>query len=277
MLFVSRLHPTRLFASSNIWKVGRRCVSGVRGKEMLIKKPKDEQLEALERMASTEIPPDFDTRSQRMQIFDIRFPSSISSTAPGIKPKVDWTKTFMIDKFRSVLGLRQAYDIGMLPPPRPSIFTLLRLNSPGLANIALSLYAQMNYAYARGDLRALSRACIEEQFDKLRLKIKSRPKSQTIVWKIDEANSRVDILSVRCLDAWGNKKAEDFCMQALVRFDTRQAIAVYGPSGKLISGDPNKTVRVREHLLLEKKNWAQELGWGIRAPKYLTNFGQKQI
>ncbi|KAG8735260.1 hypothetical protein FRC10_010814 [Ceratobasidium sp. 414] len=125
----------------------------------------------------------------------------------------------------------------------------------------------MGDAFSRGDVRALARACTEEQFDKLQQRVKARPKGQTVTWKLDKENSRVHILSVRCLDAWGTKNPQDFCIQALVRFDTRQSIAVYGPGGKLVSGDPNNTIRVREHLILEKKNWIGDLDWAIRAPK----------
>ncbi|KAG8737018.1 hypothetical protein FRC12_017310 [Ceratobasidium sp. 428] len=273
MLFVSRYRSTGLIARSDLWKVARRgaAVRGpVLGKDELNRgsKKDDNQADALDQLSRTEVPYDFDLRAQRIRIFDtIRYPSSVTSTPPGIRPKLDWAKTFLLDKFRSIYGLRKAYKIGLIAPPQPSILSLLRLSSPAFTSKALSLYTQMNDALARGDERSLARACSEEQFDKLKQRIRARPKGQTIEWKIDEPSSRVDVLSVACQDAWSTQKPEDYCMQALVRFDTRQKIAVYGPGRKLISGDPNKTVRVRELLVLEKKNWVAEQDWLIRAPK----------
>lgn len=79
----------------------------------------------------------------------------------------------------------------------------------------------MNDSFARGDLRALARTCNEEQFERLRQRIRARPGGQTIVWG-KEGEGRADIVGVRTVDAWQSKKPEDHCTQALVRFDTRQ-------------------------------------------------------
>lgn len=162
------------------------------------------------------------------------------------------------------MGLRQVYKTGILPPPKPSFISLFRLDAPSFSSLALNLYTQMYQALSRGDARSLEKVCSDEQLDKLRTRIKTRPKGQTIDWKMDEKDSKAEVLSVRCVDAWGTSQPEDHVAQILVRFDTRQSIAVYGPGGKLVSGDPAKTVRVREHFLLEKKNWQGYSDWMIR-------------
>ncbi|QRV90641.1 mitochondrial import inner membrane translocase subunit TIM44 [Ceratobasidium sp. AG-Ba] len=223
-----------------------------------------EKLDMLDTMNRTEAPKNIDLKGQRLDLFDIRFPTPITSTSAGFKPKIDWVRGLISDRFQSIIGLRRIFKEGFLPPPKPSIFSLLTLSSPALSNTALSLYSSMNQALSRGDVRALEKACSEEQYDKLRAQIRSRPKGQTIEWKMDEKNSKATVLSMRCLDVWGTNRPEDFVAQVLVSFDTKQSIAVYGPGGKLISGDPNKVVRVREHLLLEKKGWESFSDWTIR-------------
>ncbi|KAG9073735.1 hypothetical protein FS749_014729, partial [Ceratobasidium sp. UAMH 11750] len=106
MLFVSCRHPTRLIASSGVWRLGcRGVVTGV-GKNLVdkAKSQEEERLNALERLASSATPLNFDFKAQRMQILDLRLPSPISSAPPGIKPKLDWAKALFLDKLRSVTG-----------------------------------------------------------------------------------------------------------------------------------------------------------------------------
>lgn len=79
----------------------------------------------------------------------------------------------------------------------------------------------MNDSFARGDLRTLARACSEDQFERLRQRIRARPGGQTIVWG-KEGEGKAEVVGVRTVDAWQSKKPEDHLTQALVRFDTRQ-------------------------------------------------------
>ena len=79
----------------------------------------------------------------------------------------------------------------------------------------------MNDAFARGDLRTLARACSEDQFERLKQRIRARPGGNRVVWGKD-GEGRAEIMGVRTVDAWQSKKPEDHLTQALVRFDTRQ-------------------------------------------------------
>lgn len=78
------------------------------------------KLEALERMASTNLPKDFDPKSQRIDLLgmtsgttenifltsfsiDLRIPLPISRAAPGIKGKLDWAYNIVLDKIKNIL------------------------------------------------------------------------------------------------------------------------------------------------------------------------------
>ncbi|EUC53578.1 Tim44 domain protein, partial [Rhizoctonia solani AG-3 Rhs1AP] len=123
----------------------------------------------------------------------------------------------------------------------------------------------MNSSFARGDPKSLSRVCSEEQLKRLRERIKARPRDQLVVWQGEpgEGVGVAKVMSFRTVDAWSSKKPQDHCAQVLVRFDTKQAVAVYGPKGKLSSGDPKKLVPVREYIIMEKKMW-EDNDWTLR-------------
>ncbi|KAG8750189.1 hypothetical protein FRC11_010663, partial [Ceratobasidium sp. 423] len=227
------------------------------------KKEEDEkQLASLERMASGDLPKDFDLKAQQLMILDLRFPTPLSKSAPGLQGKVDWARETVQDKLKSLWSFRKAYKVGLIP--KPTILERLTASSKGLTSHALSAYKTMNSSFARGDVKALSRVCSEEQLKKLRERIKARPKDQSIVWQGEEGEGgAAKVLSFRTVDAWSSKKPEDHCAQVLVRFDTKQAVAVYGPKGKLLSGDPKKLVPVREYIIMEKKMW-EESDWTLR-------------
>ncbi|KAF8599361.1 hypothetical protein BDV93DRAFT_526156 [Ceratobasidium sp. AG-I] len=262
-LFVAR---RRLLAAPRCMQVGLGV--GVGGRRGVVsaadkaKKLEEQQLDAMERMASTQIPADFDLKAQKITVLDLNFPVPISRTPSGLMSKFAWAKASVLDRLKSIYSLRIAYKVGVLPPPKPSLLALARLNSPPLTSRALSAYTSMNDSFARGDLRTLARACSEDQFERLRQRIRTRPGGNRVVWE-KEGEGKAEIMSVRTVDAWQSKKPEDHLTQALVRFDTRQSVAVYGPGGKLLSGDPKKFVAVREYLVLEKKNW-QPGDWMLR-------------
>ncbi|KAF8679867.1 MBA1-like protein [Rhizoctonia solani] len=228
-------------------------------------KKKDEdakQLASLEKMASSDLPKDFDIKAQQLMILDLRYPTPLSKSAPGLQGKVDWAKETVQDKLKSIWSFRKAYKVGLIP--KPSILERLTASSKNLSSHALAAYKSMNSSFARGDIKTLSRVCSEEQLKKLRERIKARPKDQMVVWKSEEGDGgEVKVLSFRTVDAWNSKKPEDHCAQVLVRFDTKQAVAVYGPKGKLLSGDPKKYVPVREYIVMEKKMW-DDNDWTLR-------------
>ncbi|CCO31217.1 hypothetical protein RSOLAG1IB_02073 [Rhizoctonia solani AG-1 IB] len=220
------------------------------------------QLASLERMASSELPKDFDIKSQQLMILDLKFPTPLSKSAPGLQGKVAWAKETVQDKLTSIWSFRKAYKVGLIP--KPSILERLTVSSKQLSSHALATYKSMNSSFARGDIKSLSRVCSEEQLKKLKERIKARPKDQTVVWQGDEGdNGEAKILSFRTVDAWNSKKPEDHCAQVLLRFDTKQSVAIYGPKGKLLSGDLKKIVPVREYIIMEKKMW-DDNDWTLR-------------
>ncbi|CUA75828.1 hypothetical protein RSOLAG22IIIB_12024 [Rhizoctonia solani] len=228
------------------------------------KREEDEkQLVSLERMASADLPKDFDIKSQQLMVLDLRFPTPFSKLAPGLPAKINWARETVQDKLKSFWSFRKAYKVGLIP--KPTILERLTVSSKHLTSHALTAYKTMNSSFARGDLKALSRVCSEEQLKKLRERIKARPRDQSVVWQGEESpgGGAAKMLSFRTVDAWNSKKPQDHCAQVLVRFDTKQAIAVYGPKGKLLSGDPKKLVPVREYIIMEKKMW-EDNDWTLR-------------
>ncbi|KAB5594662.1 Tim44 domain containing protein [Ceratobasidium theobromae] len=224
------------------------------------------KLEALERMASTNLPKDFDPKSQRIDLLDLRIPLPISRAAPGIKGKLDWAYNIVLDKIKNILSFRKAYKVGLLS--KPSFSDYFKLTTAPFTSRALSAYTKMNACMAQKDLKSLAQVCSEEQFDRARRHIRGRAKDQNVVWKVDEHNQSVEVLSFRAADVWSTHKPEDFCAQALVRFDSRQSVAVYQHSGKLLSGDPKKMTRVREYIVMERKGWTGG-DWMLRKPIHL--------
>ncbi|CAE6344012.1 unnamed protein product [Rhizoctonia solani] len=277
--------------SLRVTRVGLRTgarVGGTRGlataAEVQKKKEEDaKQLASLERMASSDLPKDFDIKSQQLMVLDLRFPTPLSKYPPGLQGKVDWAKETVQDKLKSLWSFRKAYKVGLIP--KPSILERLTASSKQLSSHALATYKSMNSSFARGDIKSLSRVCSEEQLKKLRERIKARPKDQMIVWQGEEGDKgEAKMLSFRTVDAWNSKKPEDHCAQVLVRFDTKQAssrgpcyienesilifaqaVAVYGPKGKLLSGDLKKLLPVREYIIMEKKMW-DDNDWTLRKP-----------
>ncbi|KAJ1311841.1 hypothetical protein OPQ81_010302 [Rhizoctonia solani] len=236
-----RLARVGLGANASIRLGGRR--GAATAAQLQKKKEEDEkQLASLERMASADMPKDFNLKAQQLMILDLRFPTPLSKSAPGLQGKVDWAKETIQDKLKSLLSFRKAYKVGLIR--KPTFLERLAASSKDLTSHALSAYKTMNSAFARGDIKTLSGVCSEEQLKKLRERIKARPKDQTV-------------------DAWNSKKPEDHCAQVLVRFDTKQAVAVYGPKGKLLSGDPKKLVPVREYIIMERKMW-DDNNWTLR-------------
>ncbi|KAL5641642.1 hypothetical protein ACGC1H_001949 [Rhizoctonia solani] len=227
------------------------------------KREEDEkQLLSLERMASGDMPKDFDLKAQQLMILDLRFPTPLSKSAPGFQGKVNWVKETLQDKFKSLWSFRKAYKVGLIP--KPTILERLTASSKHLTAHALAAYTTMNSSFARGDLKSLSRVCSEEQLKKIRERIKTRPRDQLVVWKGEEGGGGVaKMMSFRTVDAWSSKRPQDHCAQVLVRFDTKQAVAVYGSKGKLLSGDPKKLVPVREYIIMEKKMW-EDNDWTLR-------------
>ncbi|CAE6444389.1 unnamed protein product [Rhizoctonia solani] len=265
MMISSRLPVTRV-------GLGTRSRLGVRRGAATVaqaqKKREDDakQLASLERMASGDMPKDFDLKAQQLMILDLRFPTPLSKSAPGLRGKIDWAKETVQDKLQSLWSFRKAYKVGLIP--KPTILERLTASSKHLTSHALAAYKTMNSSFARGDVKALSRVCSEEQLKKLRERIKARPKDQLVVWQGEDLEGKgqggtAKVLSFRTVDAWSGKKPEDHCAQVLVRFDTKQAVAVYGPKGKLLSGDPKKLVPVREYIIMEKKMW-EDNDWTLR-------------
>ncbi|EUC53592.1 Tim44 domain protein [Rhizoctonia solani AG-3 Rhs1AP] len=222
----------------------------------------EKQMASLERMASGDLPKDFDLKAQQLTILDLRFPTPLSKSAPGLQGKINWVRETVQDKFKSLWSFRKAYKVGLIP--KPTLLERLTASSKHLTAHALAAYQTMNSSFARGDLKSLSRVCSEEQLKKLRERIKARPRDQLVVWQGEQGKEGVaKVMSFRTVDAWSSKQPQDHCAQVLVRFDTKQAVAVYGPKGKLLSGDPKKLVPVREYIIMEKKMW-EDNDWTLR-------------
>ncbi|CAE6449731.1 unnamed protein product [Rhizoctonia solani] len=192
-----------------------------------------------------------------------RFPTRLSKSAVGLRGKIDWVRETVQDKFKSLWNFRKAYKVGLIP--KPTLLERLTASSKHLIAHALAAYQTMNSSFARGDPKSLSRVCSEEQLKRLRERIKARPRDQLVVWQGEpgEGVGVAKVMSFRTVDAWSSKKPQDHCAQVLVRFDTKQAVAVYGPKGKLLSGDPKKLVPVREYMIMEKKMW-EDNDWMLR-------------
>ncbi|CAE6505250.1 unnamed protein product [Rhizoctonia solani] len=243
-------------------RIGARRGAATAAQVQKKKEDDEKQLASLERMASGDLPKDFDLKAQQLMILDLRFPTPLSKSAPSLQGKMDWAKETIQDKLKSIWSFRKAYKVGLIP--KPSILERFTVSSKHLTSHALAAYKTMNSSFAKGDIRTLSRICSEEQLKKLREKIKARPKDQLVVWQGEEESAgEAKVLSFRTVDAWSSKKPEDHCAQVLVRFDTKQAVAVYGSKGKLLSGDPKKLVPVREYIILEKKMW-EDNDWTLR-------------
>ncbi|EUC53571.1 Tim44-like domain protein, partial [Rhizoctonia solani AG-3 Rhs1AP] len=194
------------------------------------------------------MPKDFALKVQQLTILDLRFPTSLSKSTPGLRGKVDWVRETVQDKVESLWSFRKAYKVGLIP--KHTLLERLTASSKHLTAHVLAAYQTMKSS--------------EEQLKKLRERIKVRPKDQLVVWKGEESKRGVaKVMSFRTVDAWSSKKPQDHCAQVLVRFDTKQAVAVYGPKGKLLSGDPKKLVPVREYMIMEKKMW-EDNDWMLR-------------
>ncbi|CAE7072651.1 unnamed protein product [Rhizoctonia solani] len=242
-------------------KVGLRRGAATISQAQKKREEDEKQLASLERMASGDMPKDFDLKAQQLMILDLRFPIPLSRADPGVQGKLHWARETIQDKLKSIWSFRKAHKVGLIP--KPTILERLTASSKDLTSHALSAYKTMNSSFARGDLKALSKVCSEEQFKKLRERVKARPKDQLVVWQGEEGDGgAAKVLSFRTVDAWNSKKPEDHCAQVLVRFDTKQAVAVY-TKGKLLSGDPKKLVPVREYIIMEKKMW-DDNDWTLR-------------
>ncbi|CAE6529820.1 unnamed protein product [Rhizoctonia solani] len=224
----------------------------------------EKQMASLERMASGDLPKDFDLKAQQLTILDLRFPTPLSKSAPGLQGKINWVRETVQDKFKSLWSFRKAYKVGLIP--KPTLLERLTASSKHLTAHALAAYQTMNSSFARGDLKSSSKHLTAHALAAYQTMNSSFARGEPKSLSRGEQGKGVGVakvMSFRTVDAWSSKQPQDHCAQVLVRFDTKQAVAVYGPKGKLLSGDPKKLVPVREYIIMEKKMW-EDNDWTLR-------------
>ncbi|KAG9307025.1 hypothetical protein G9A89_003076 [Geosiphon pyriformis] len=124
---------------------------------------------------------------------------------------------------------------------------------------AIDMYKEMNSLFAAGNLKPLHRICHDQMIYTMKSQLKSRTPGK-YAWQFHGMVDRPKCVNIRAVQI--AMLPDHWLQQITLRIHSRQSLAVYNDSGKLIGGGPMRIYRVLEHVVFQRCLWENE-GWLI--------------
>ncbi|KAJ1919314.1 hypothetical protein H4219_002076 [Mycoemilia scoparia] len=122
---------------------------------------------------------------------------------------------------------------------------------------AESLYEIMNDAFAKGDRNVLEKICMKGMYAKLKSDMKNQ------VGRFEWKKVRT-VVPPTVVQARVGKISKGMSLgQMVVKIEQEQTIAAYNKNGKLIAGDPEKPVYVKEYIVYQSMITDPNSRWQI--------------
>ncbi|KAI4311116.1 hypothetical protein MLD38_036040 [Melastoma candidum] len=159
-----------------------------------------------------------------------------------------------------------------------SAYAIAKLRKSGYSKqefygVALKLYKEINFALAHGDKKSLRKAVTEKMYSTLKHDIKTRESMWSkVYWEMVEPPAKIQTLRARLIAVDRNDVNKVF-VQITIDFLTKQKFEAYDSNGKVVAGDKNKEVLVRDIWVFEKSLFHTGAYWRLCGKISGLNFG----
>lgn len=192
----------------------------------------------------------------------------VSMSSPGIiyepyaprEPIAFWKRWFTRSGWRRtkediILELKSAYAIAKL---RKSGYSKQKFYKE-----AVEMYKQINTLIATGDKTLLRKAVTDKLYSGLKNEIKVRESMwSSVYWELVEPIIKIRTLRARLIGVDRNDTSKVF-IQLTMEFLAKQKFEAYNSEGKVVAGDKNKEVLVRDIWVFEKSLFLPGSYWRL--------------
>ncbi|XP_031403176.1 39S ribosomal protein L45, mitochondrial-like isoform X2 [Punica granatum] len=211
------------------------------------------------RSLATQVKPSAQARQRGAQI-SMFSPGFVYEPYAPREPIPFWKRWFTRSGWRRtkddvILELKSAYAIAKL---RRTGYTKQQFYLE-----AIDLYKKINFLVAHGDKKSLRKLVTEKMYSTLKNDIKQRTSMwSTVYWDMVEPAVKIRTLRARLIGVDKNDVNKVF-VQLTLEFLTKQRFEAYDSNGKVVAGDKNKEILVRDIWVFEKSLFHTGAHWRL--------------
>ncbi|XP_031403630.1 39S ribosomal protein L45, mitochondrial-like isoform X2 [Punica granatum] len=211
------------------------------------------------RSLATQVKPSAQARQRGAQI-SLFSPGFVYAPYTPREPIPFWKRWFTRSGWRRtkddvILELKSAYAIAKL---RRTGYTKQQFYLE-----AIDLYKKINFLVAHGDKKSLRKLVTEKMYSTLKNDIKQRTSMwSTVYWEMVEPAVKIRTLRARLIGVDKNDVNKVF-VQLTLEFLTKQRFEAYDSNGKVVAGDKNKEILVRDIWVFEKSLFHTGAHWRL--------------